>query len=145
MKRLKSMLQRLKVRLLRLDVILHPLSGLLLSLKAGLRRLDGACQKVCVEGQTRGQEDMRRPKTMEEEKMPSIVHAVACSPRKDARHCARRGLLTGRQRFHRIHHRVCKRRGITNHDQPSGSSRSLRGKSLAPCMTRSMRRVSPSQ
>lgn len=80
MKRLESMLQRLKVRLLRLDVILHPLSGLLLSLKAGLRRLDGACQKVCVEGQTRGQEDMRRPKTKEEEKMPGIVHAVACSP-----------------------------------------------------------------
>jgi hypothetical protein len=30
MKRLESMLQRLKVRLLRLDVMLHPLSGLLL-------------------------------------------------------------------------------------------------------------------
>jgi len=40
MKRLESMPQRLKARLLRLDVMLHPLSGLLLSLKAGLRRLD---------------------------------------------------------------------------------------------------------
>jgi hypothetical protein len=47
MKRLENMLQRLKVRLLRLDVVLHPLSGLLLSLKAGLRR---ACPKVCVSG-----------------------------------------------------------------------------------------------
>jgi hypothetical protein len=40
MKRLESMPQRLKARLRRLDVMLHPLSGLLLSLKAGLRRLD---------------------------------------------------------------------------------------------------------
>jgi hypothetical protein len=63
MKRLESMLQRLKVRLLRLDVMLHPLSGLLLSLKAGLRRLHvallslfGPLKRFCVglRGRQRG-------------------------------------------------------------------------------------------